>query len=318
MLSERTAMTVHYRVAHTTTYAYGSPVSVCHNLVCLTPRPGPRLAVHNPRLTITPRPTTSMRRFDSFGNTVHVFSIESAHDRLVVSAWARVSVAPAGLPQLTPTTPWERVVERVDDQSDPQWADAAPFAFDSPRVRRSREARAFARRAFTPGRPVLDAARALNTLIHKEFAYRPGQTHVQTDSDAALKLRAGVCQDFAHVQLACLRSLGLPARYVSGYLRTNPPPGRPRLVGADQSHAWVGVYGGPELGWVDLDPTNNMVCDTDHITLAWGRDYTDVAPVRGVFLGGGESELTVRVEVEPVGSDAAVAAEATDASDAAT
>lgn len=290
-----------YHVRHTTRFAYSQPVSVCHNLLCLTPRVSPTLTSHRPTLTISPQPTTRAQRTDSFGNIIDIFSVEHEHEHLSIEAWADVEVQPNDLPALTPTPAWDRVAEDLARQRDPGWLDTMPFLYDSPRVRRDRAAAEYAESSFTPGRPILDAARDLTARIHRDFTYQPGSTHVDTMSDEALADRKGVCQDFAHVQLAALRSLGLPARYVSGYLRTIPPEGRPALIGADQSHAWVSVYTGPELGWVDLDPTNDVIVDTDHITLAWGRDYTDVAPIRGVFLGGEQSNMSVEVQVKPVG-----------------
>jgi transglutaminase-like putative cysteine protease len=290
-------MSVSYKVEHTTRFRYPIPVSVCHNVVCLTPRPTPSLNVVHAALTITPRPAVVAERIDGFGNVTHAFSIEEPHDELTVYARADVTVYPpksAG----RPGPAWEEVAQAVADQSDAGWLDACPFLYDSPLVTRTREARDLVEQAFAPGRPVLEATLALTRLINEQFAYEPGSTHVGTTSAQAIADRRGVCQDFAHAQIAALRSIGLPARYVSGYLRTVPPPGQPRLVGVDQSHAWLGVYAGDPLGWVDMDPTNAMACGTDHIPLAVGRDYNDVAPIRGAFLGGGDSQLAVTVDVE--------------------
>ena len=172
--------------------------------------------------------------------------------------------------------------------------------FDSPCIQRAATWFDYAATEFTPGRPAIAAALGLNRKIHEEFHYDNEATNVNTPLQTVFELRRGVCQDFAHAAIACLRSAGLAARYVSGYIRTIPPPGKPRLVGADASHAWVSVYLGPRLGWVGLDPTNNVVCASDHIPVAWGRDYRDVVPVRGVFLGGGTHELEVSVDVTPL------------------
>ena len=158
----------------------------------------------------------------------------------------------------------------------------------------------YARHSFPTGRPILEAVLDLNQRIHRDFQYDPAATHVHTPTEEAYALRRGVCQDFSHVQIACLRALGLSARYVSGYLRTHAPTGQPRLIGADQSHAWVSVYCGQRIGWIDVDPTNDKLSDLDHIPIAWGRDYSDVVPVRGVFLGGGKHQVTVSVDVAPV------------------
>jgi len=291
-------MSVTYKVEHTTRFSYPIPVSVCHNIVCLTPRPSPRLSIRHASLKITPQPAVVSQRIDTFGNITHVFAIEEAHDTMVVHASAEVEVSPPP-PNKSPDLPWEQVVQAVADQADTGWYEAGPFLYDSALVFRTHDAADYATRIFTPGRPIRDAAIALTRLIHKEFSYKPGTTHVGTTSTEALSNHCGVCQDFAHVQIAAMRSIGLPSRYVSGYLRTIPPPGKPRLIGADQSHAWVSVYTGASTGWLDLDPTNNMVAGTDHIPIAIGRDYADVAPIRGTFLGGGESLLTVSVDVEP-------------------
>lgn len=290
-------MTLHYRLDHTTRFRYGSPVSVCHNTLCLTPRSGPHQSVRAPRLVIRPKPTTTVKRTDAFGNVVHAFSIETAHESLEIRARSRVSVDPVELPTTTPA--WDAVATGVQAQTDPRWLEAVPFVFDSPLVRRRESVRAYAADLFPAGRPVLEAALEFNTRIHSDFEYKSGATQVNTHSDQAFEIRRGVCQDFAHVAIAALRSLGLPTRYVSGYLRTHPPAGQPRLVGADESHAWFAVYTGPEHGWIELDPTNDCLASSDHIRLARGRDYTDVAPVRGLFLGGGQSTLTVSVDVEP-------------------
>ncbi len=295
-------MTVTYRIRHTTTFSYGAPVSVCHNTLCLTPRSGPRQQVGQAQLQIAPTPTISSQRRDWFGNTVHMFSLELAHETLSIEVRAEATVEPAPTLDAAATPPWESIVAGVREQTDPNWLDACPYLYDATLVQRHEAATAYGRTAFTRGRPVLEAATALMSQIHRDFAYESGATHVHTDSRQALQLRRGVCQDFAHVAIAALRGLGVPARYVSGYLRTHPPPGQPRLVGADQSHAWFAAYMGPEIGWVELDPTNDVACGVDHIRLAVGRDYADVAPVRGVFLGGAESTQRVEVDVEPLDS----------------
>ncbi|MCA8995532.1 MAG: transglutaminase family protein [Planctomycetaceae bacterium] len=288
-----------YKITHSTTYIYETPVAVCHNLVMLTPRDDGNVRSLSHRLTIRPTPPISARRKDFFGNSVHSFSTEENHKQLTVTATSRVQVSPPNLPADETTVSWERVVHALKEQQDPNWLSVCPFQYDSPRVRRNTDFESFSKESFSPERPVLAAVRDLTTRIYGHFKYDSKATHVGTPTEDAFKLARGVCQDFAHVQLACLRSIGIPARYVSGYLRTNPPPGKPRLIGADQSHAWVAAYCGPDLGWVDVDPTNNCLCSTDHITIAWGRDYGDVAPIRGVFLGGGHHQLLVSVDVHP-------------------
>jgi transglutaminase-like putative cysteine protease len=288
-----------YRVTHRTTYTYSEPVAICHNQVLLTPRDNAHQRCRRHRLQIRPAPAHTTRRSDAFGNHVHVFSIETSHRKLEVTASSRVQVTPRTPPEARCTLPWETAAEAVRGQSAPDWFEACQFVFASPSVQLHTEMGAYARKIFTPQRPILEALVELTARIHADFRYDTKATHVATTTDEAFRLRRGVCQDFAHVEIACLRSLGIPARYVSGYLRTIPPAGKPRLIGADQSHAWVSVWCG-EAGWIDVDPTNAALCSTDHITLAWGRDYSDVAPIKGAFTGGGAHTLSVSVDVAPL------------------
>jgi transglutaminase-like putative cysteine protease len=291
---------MHYKITHTTTYNYSEPVRVCHNYVMLTPREDLHVRCQSHRLVIRPTPLLSGRRKDYFGNTVHSFSIEENHRQLTVTATSRVAVDEIPRPDPEASTPWEQIAEGTARQTDAHWWEACPFVFDSPRVQRDPRYRDFAEESFSAGRPIVAAAQDLVRRIHAGFQYDPQATSVTTSTEEAFQLRRGVCQDFAHIAIACLRSLGLPARYVSGYLRTIPPPGEPRRVGVDQSHAWVSLYTGPELQWMDFDPTNNAPCSTDHVPVAWGRDYSDVVPMKGVVLGGGEHQLHVSVDVAPV------------------
>jgi transglutaminase-like putative cysteine protease len=289
-----------YKVTHTTTYDYSKPVSVCHNRVMLTPRGDSRSRCETHRIRIQPTPRSVNRREDYFGNQVHCFMIEENHRQLTVTASSRVTVNTFAIPDAIQTPHWEGVLDAILEGGDPGWFEACQYTFDSPRVARRAEFAGYAGESFTAGRPVLAAALDLNERIHREFTYDTAATTVTTPTLEAFGNRKGVCQDFAHVEIACLRSVGIPARYVSGYLRTIPPPGEPRKIGADQSHAWVSVYCGSDVGWVDLDPTNDCVCSTDHVPVAWGRDYNDVTPLKGVFLGGGEHQLTVNVDVAPI------------------
>lgn len=288
-----------YRLIHATTYTYADPVALCHNEVHLTPREATHQVCRSHRLTVTPEPATSVRRIDYFGNPLTQFSIESAHDHLSLRAVSKIEVMPIQLPNPEQTPPWEQVRDRLRKDLNPTWLDAYQFAFESPDVNMPPELLEFARQCFPPGCPILVGLKTLTARIYDTFEYDSTATHVRTRVDEAFAIKRGVCQDFSHIQIGCLRSLGLAARYVSGYLRTIPPPGKPRLVGADASHAWVSAFCG-ELGWIDVDPTNNLVCATDHITLAWGRDYGDVCPIKGVFIGGGRHTMTVSVDVLPL------------------
>ena len=202
-------------------------------------------------------------------------------------------------PQQSP--PWEEAARLLPDDHSPEGLEAYQFGFESPRIRIRPEFASYALQSFTPGRPMPEALLDLTARIHKDFRFDSKVTNVRTPTEEVFRKRRGVCQDFAHLQIACLRSLNIAARYVSGYLRTYPPPGRPRLVGADASHAWVSAYC-PGIGWLDLDPTNNVVPTNGHVTLAWGRDYGDVSPLRGLILGGGAHTLNVAVDMEPVDS----------------
>ncbi|MEQ8788642.1 MAG: transglutaminase family protein [Pirellulaceae bacterium] len=288
-----------YKITHRTTYTYSEPVPVCHNQVLLTPRDDPHQRCRWHSLLIRPKPAHTLRRRDNYGNHVHAFSIETNHRKLEVTASSRVQVAPRTPPDSVTSRPWEEVVRSVRQQTAADWLEACQFVFDSQAIQAREELAQYAAQSFTPARPIVEAVIDFTGRIKNEFKYDTKATHVGTTTEEAFRLRRGVCQDFAHVQIACLRSLGVPARYVSGYLRTVPPPGKPRLVGADQSHAWASVYCGESL-WLDVDPTNAVVCSNDHVTLAWGRDYTDVCPIKGTFLGGGAHTLHVSVDVAPL------------------
>jgi transglutaminase-like putative cysteine protease len=289
-----------YRVMHTTTYFYGKLVSLCHNLAHLTPRPGGRQTCRRSDLDVTPTPTLVRERVDYFGNRMTYFTVEEPHDRLTVRATSVVEVAPAAPPDAAATPSWDSVRRLLEEDCSPEALDACQFVFDSPYVKAGPELAGYAARSFPPERPVLEAALDLMHRIHQDFRYDATATTLTTPVQEVLELRRGVCQDFAHLEIGCLRSLGLAARYVSGYLRTQPPPGQPRLVGADASHAWLSVYC-PGHGWVDLDPTNDQVPSEKYIVLAWGRDYDDVSPIKGVNLGGGRHSVTVGVDVALVG-----------------
>lgn len=294
------AIAARYRVDHETRYLYGATVSTSQHLACLSPRATARQRVHTHELAIDPHPTRTVRRLDYFGNVLDQFTVVRPHGRLSVRARSLVEVSPADAPiepALSP--PWEGVRAGLRYRAGAAPAPSAEYAYASPYVSLDPELEEFARISFTPGRPLLAAAIDLMHRIHAEFRYDPAATAITTPVRRVLVERRGVCQDFAHLQISCLRALGLAARYVSGYLLTDPPPGQPRLIGADASHAWLSAHC-PRHGWVDLDPTNDVLPGLRHVTLAWGRDYGDVSPLRGVILGGAQHTLAVAVSVEPV------------------
>ena len=280
-----------YEVVHTTKYKYSEAVSVSHHLARVKPRefPGQQCLVHE--LLIDPAPAVVRSHRDYFGNTVTFFIVERAHSELTVRATSTVKVISRQRPAPASTPSWEEA-----RHFDALPLDALECLFDSASIAVSDAVAGYAHPSFAPGRPLLEAVQDLMRRIHADFTFDPKATTVTTPLRDVLSLRRGVCQDFARLAIACLRSFGVAARYVSGYLETLPPPGAPRLAGVDASHAWLAVYC-PGLGWVDADPTNNMFPSTTHVTLAWGRDYADVSPVRGVILGGGQHSLQVSVDV---------------------
>jgi len=290
---------MNYRVTHTTAYRYAEPASLSQNELFLTPRSTATQQVGRSSVTIVPEPQYRHQRGDFFGNSLQVFMVQQPHNALTVTAVSDVVTNVPVLPDPAATPSWESVAKRLADHREPADLDAFQFVFDSPLVTIPTGARDFARSAFAPGTPVLAGAVALMGRIFTEFKYDKSATTVDTSVVDVLTRRKGVCQDFAHLFISCLRSLGLAARYVSGYLETQPPPGKPKLVGADASHAWISLYV-PDTGWVDLDPTNNLLPGEQHITLAWGRDYGDVTPVKGVVMGGGAHTLSVMVDVSPL------------------
>ncbi|HEX3695480.1 MAG TPA: transglutaminase family protein [Polyangia bacterium] len=286
-----------YRVVHVTEYQYAEPVSTSHHQLFLSPRPALNQTTDAETITITPQPVARRERVDSFGNRCTHIEMQAPHRQLHVESRFNVDVrAPAAPPMSSP--PWEEVRDCLRRPRTPALLDACGFSFESPQVQLLPQARVYAQESFTPGRPLIEALLDLTQRIHGEFTYDSRATTVSTPVAQVMSHRRGVCQDFAHLQIACLRTLGLAARYVSGYLMTTPPPGRPRLVGADASHAWLSVYNS-HSGWIDVDPTNNVIPSDHHITVAWGRDFSDVTPMRGVILGGGAHDVRVAVDVVP-------------------
>jgi len=281
-----------YTATHTTRYIYQQPVSHCLNEARLTPRRLPWQQVQQWRLTIEPEPLTIATRTDYFGNQVSSFSIFEPHDLLTVTATSVVSVEPLPpQPDLSPA--WEEVRRQLATQETSDCLEAFEFVCDSPFVASGPDLAAYARPTFQAGRPLLDATRELMRRIHAEFKYKPKSTEIETPLQEVLEKRQGVCQDFAHVMIGSLRSLGLAARYVSGYLRSGG-----KYQGAEASHAWVAVFI-PGAGWLHFDPTNDVTPSDGHVTLAWGRDFTDVTPLKGITLGGGGETIEVEVRVVP-------------------
>ena len=292
-----------YTVHHETEYRYANVVSVSQQILHLTPQAVPHQYCHRHALRIEPAPSHRVDEYDSFGNPLTRLEIDTPHRTLLVVAEMDVEVAPPATElDLDDSPPWKDAAADLaflgGRSPNPAALDANRYRFESPYVRHDADVAEFAHASFAPGTPLLRGCADLMARIHREFRFDAHATQVATPIAEVLEKRHGVCQDFAHLMIGALRSLGLAARYVSGYLLTMPPPGRPRLVGADASHAWVSVYC-PQHGWVDFDPTNNVRPDVGHITLGWGRDFGDVSPLRGIILGGGEHELNVRVTVTP-------------------
>lgn len=287
-------------VRHETRYEYGAAVELAHHMAYLRPRDTSVQHIERWSLEVLPPPDGCdvQQSCDPWGNWRACFSHSRVHQELqVVSDFmACIKQAPTLHPGVSP--PWEQVRERLRFRAGAPYEEAVEFALGSPYAGIDAALARFAVPDFTPGRPLAEAALALMHRIHSTFEYRPLSTSVSTKALDALAKRQGVCQDFAHVMIGAMRSLGLAARYVSGYLLTQPPPGQPRLIGADASHAWVAVWC-PVQGWLALDPTNDVPAALDHVTLAWGRDYADVAPLRGVIRGGGMAVPQVAVTVEP-------------------
>lgn len=285
-----------YRLIHTTHYEYNESVSLCHNEAHLVPRlTSFQKVVHN-QLVINPPPSLQRERVDFFGNPTTYFSIQFPHKQLSVTSESEVHLQESTY-DLEKSPSWEQVQTILNsDSTNPSLLDAREFTFDSPFVAVTDELHAYALPSFPAGRSILDATNDLMNRVFTEFVYDPNFTTIITPLTDVLAHKRGVCQDFAHLMIGCIRSMGLAARYVSGYLETLPPPGQEKLQGSDASHAWLAVFV-PELGWVDFDPTNNKIPNNQHITTAWGRDYSDVTPLKGIIFGGGDNVLSVSVDV---------------------
>ncbi|WP_354699959.1 hypothetical protein DSM112329_00217 [Paraconexibacter sp. AEG42_29] len=298
-------MPVRYRVVHRTEYQYAAEVSASYSQLRMLPRDAPRQRCISAGVVVDPRPDHQREHVDYFGNRVEHVAIQHRHRRLhlTTSSVVEVDEAAGALPLLGDRS-WEEVRDSVGVVPGPDAVAAVHFALDSALVRSGPDFAAYAQPSFTPGRSIVEAVCELTSRIHADFEFAPGETKTDTTPEEALKERHGVCQDFAHVGVACLRSLGLPARYVSGYMETDPPPGREKLVGADVSHAWFSVLM-PGAGWLDVDPTNDQVVGGRYIVTAYGRDYQDIAPVSGVIYTRGYTKslrVTVDVTALPAGA----------------
>lgn len=287
-----------YEIRHRTIYEYEEDVLLSHHLARLVPRDLAHQRCRRHSIETAPNATTRSTNIDHFGNTITFLTIEGPHRRFELTALASVELAPSSTIAENETPPWENVRDLFAADHPETPVEVAEFTFESPLVSRRAHFADYAKESFAAGRALLTAANELNARIYRDFTFDSHATTVTTPVGEFFKLRRGVCQDFAHLMISCLRSLGLPARYVSGYLETQPAPGQPKLAGADASHAWASLWCG-ESGWVDLDPANNVVPTNHHVTTAWGRDYSDVSPVRGVIVGSGSHRLTVAVDVTP-------------------
>lgn len=287
-------------ISHVTHYDYASRVDLAMHLLHLQPLSRADQQLEDFRLDIDPPATRNQASLDYFGNPQHHLTLTTPHHALTVRAESRVRRLAAATPKPSASPTWENVRAAMRYRAGQPWLPAAEFCFPSAFVPLHPAFQAYAQLEFTPGRPLLEAAIGLMARIHHEFTYATASTDLTTPALEAFSRRQGVCQDFAHIMIACLRSLGLPARYVSGYLLTQPPPGQPRLLGVDASHAWLAVWC-PQHDWVELDPTNNLIAAQSHAVIACGRDYADVAPLRGVIQGGGSHTLSVAVSVVPEG-----------------
>ncbi|MCS7005123.1 MAG: transglutaminase family protein [Cytophagales bacterium] len=288
-----------YKVTHTTEYRYSEQVSLCHNIACLLPRSLSYQINHYSDLQIEPSAHLHAERTDFFGNRLFYFSIQQPHQKLRVTAVSEVELLPR--PQtVAQDIPWEKVRDsmRLIGKSS-ESIEIRQFIFESPMVPITNDIREFAKITFTPQKGIFEACYEMMQRIFHEFSFVSGFTTIATPLSEVLKHRKGVCQDFAHLAIAAIRSVGLPARYVSGYIETIPPPGKEKLIGTDVSHAWYSVYI-PNEGWMDFDPTNNMMPNLQHITIAWGRDYSDVTPLKGIIYGSGSHTLSVSVDVQKI------------------
>jgi transglutaminase-like putative cysteine protease len=288
-----------YEVSHRTLYRYTMPVVQSQHIVHMSPRAVDRQTVKGHTLLIDPAPTIRTERVDYYGNRAVMFDIEQEHEELIVHAKSTIAVTASGPIDLKSSMSWNALADMIGRPETRLDLDVLKYACASKHTRSATEIADFARASFTPGQPTLQGAWGLITRIYEDFKFDATATDISTPVMRVLEQRRGVCQDFSHLALACLRALHLPARYVSGYILTKPAPGATKLTGADASHAWISVWA-PETGWVDFDPTNGLMPRDEHITIAYGRDYDDVSPISGILLGGSEHSVAVGVDVVPV------------------
>ncbi|MBS1565519.1 MAG: transglutaminase family protein [Bacteroidetes bacterium] len=289
-----------YKIIHKTVYAYSGPVSLCHNIARLVPRDTARQHCRHARILIDPYPEVLTEYEDFFGNKVMYFAIQREHRDLRVTVLSEIEkMARSGTEiNLYGHVAWEEVRRQLVSQSH-TFTDAVQYIAETPMTTVIPEVAAYAQASFIPGRSFYEAAHDLMQRIYRDFKFQPGFTTISTPLSELMKGRRGVCQDFAHLAIACIRAMGLPARYMSGYLETLPPPGVEKLSGVDASHAWFAIFI-PDMGWMEFDPTNNQVPGEQHIAIGWGRDYADIAPMKGVILSSGTHQLGVSVDVRRV------------------
>jgi transglutaminase-like putative cysteine protease len=289
-----------YEVVHTTEYHYEGAISLCHNIAQLLPRSTAGQHCKKTIIRISPQPDVTNEYVDFFGNKVLYFAIQQEHKKLSVTVSSVVEKEKTDIRALAQQNniTWEEAKKRLQENR-ADYFDARQYKLETPMTAISADITAYAQQSFKANRSLFDAVSDLMKRIHKDFEFKPGFTTIATPLTTVMQQRKGVCQDFAHLAIACIRSVGLPARYVSGYIETVPPPGKEKLAGVDASHAWFGVFI-PGTGWVDFDPTNDQVPSDQHITIGWGRDYADITPLKGVILSSGQHSLQVSVDVRQV------------------
>ncbi len=292
---------MHYLLSHRTTYTYASTVDSAHHIAHLRARDFPGQKVSAIGIVTSPLPALAVQHVDHFGNLIDIYRIDKPHTRFDIEVRAEVDVSFPEPPAAASTPAWEDIRESLFGDGFPVPVEASEFIHDSPLVPSVEALRDYGAQSFTAGRPILEAARELTSRIKADFEYHPGATDISTPLGDVFAGKAGVCQDFAHVQIAALRAHGLAAGYVSGYIRTIHSREEIALRGADASHAWVAVWCGEAAGWVHLDPTNDLIAHEDHVAVAWGRDFSDVSPLRGVILGGDSHSYGVAVTLVPTG-----------------